>query len=345
MKSCDLPIASIRPSALNARKHFDEAALADMAASIKTHGLLQPLVVRPQAKGYELVCGERRYRACKIAGLRIVPASIRALDDLEALETMCIENDQRQDLNPMECAESYKRILSMGRTAEELAARIGRSAPTVYEFIKLLDLPPAGRRAVETGALTRNTAVLIARVPGVAAREKACAEVLAGGEPMSYREAKAFVSANFMVELKQAPFSLNDKTLLPKAARLRQLPEDGRQQPQRVPRRQGRHVHGSRLLPKKMPGPRRARPRRPGRTGRDADPRRTANAAGGTRSDPSPNQRPAGQSRRPRPSQGPRQARPRSRAARIRYRADHPGQRPPGRAPSAARPTPGKRGT
>jgi ParB/RepB/Spo0J family partition protein len=219
--AAELPLDQIFPNAANFRKHFDEAALAELAASIKAHGVLQPLIVRPSFKkkgSYELVAGERRWRAAKIAGLKGVPASIREMSDVEALEVMIIENDQRVDLSPIARAEGYRKLLDNGRSIDELAAKIGRTRNTIYGILRLLRMPPSGRVALESGELPATTAQLVAKIPGEAARERACIEVLGGEEPLSFRRARELVRRNYMIELKLAPFSVNDKTLAKKEA-------------------------------------------------------------------------------------------------------------------------------
>ena len=213
--AAELPLSQIFPNAANFRKHFDDAALGELAVTIKAHGILQPLLVRPsRAKGgYELVAGERRLRAAKIAGLKSVPVSIREMNDMEVLEVMVVENDQREDLSPLERAQAYKQLLEKGYAVEDLAAKLGRSISTIHGMVKLLALPPAGRRAVESGVLSAHAAQLVARIPAAAAREKACTDVLAGAEPLSVRQTRDLIRREYMIELKLAPFSINDKTL------------------------------------------------------------------------------------------------------------------------------------
>jgi len=129
-----VPIGTITASPNNLRKRFDDDALARLAETIKAHGILQPLVVRPKAAGrFELVAGERRFRAAKLARLSTVPVSIRALDDAAALEIMVIENDSREDISPLERAEGYKRLIDMGRKIEHLAAKVGSGSGLIKQ--------------------------------------------------------------------------------------------------------------------------------------------------------------------------------------------------------------------
>ena len=126
-----LPLASIRPNPRQPRKRFAEESLKELADSIREKGLLQPLLVRPQGDGYELVAGERRYRAALMAGLQEVPAVVKDLTDREALELALVENLQREDLSPVEEARGYQALLEMGLTQEEVARRVGKARSTV----------------------------------------------------------------------------------------------------------------------------------------------------------------------------------------------------------------------
>lgn len=137
-----LPLASIRPNPRQPRKRFAEESLKELADSIREKGLLQPLLVRPQGDGYELVAGERRYRAALMAGLQEVPAVVKDLTDREALELALVENLQREDLSPVEEARGYQALLEMGLTQEEVARRVGKARSTVANALRLLQLPP-----------------------------------------------------------------------------------------------------------------------------------------------------------------------------------------------------------
>lgn len=141
-----LPLASIRPNPRQPRKRFAEESLKELADSIREKGLLQPLLVRPQGDGYELVAGERRYRAALMAGLQEVPAVVKDLTDREALELALVENLQREDLSPVEEARGYQALLEMGLTQEEVARRVGKARSTVANALRLLQLPPRPSR-------------------------------------------------------------------------------------------------------------------------------------------------------------------------------------------------------
>jgi ParB family chromosome partitioning protein len=151
-----MPIELLKPSATNPRKHFAEADLEDLAKSIRDKGLLQPIVVRPLSEGeYEIVAGERRWRAAQRAGIHDVPVLIRELSDSEALEIALIENIQRTDLNPLEEARAYELLLErFSYTQQQLADSIGKSRSHIANTLRLLNLPDSVRRQIEEGNLT-----------------------------------------------------------------------------------------------------------------------------------------------------------------------------------------------
>jgi len=160
-----LPLALIRPNPEQPRKHFDPESLAELAASIKQKGLLQPLLVRPKGDLYELVAGERRYRAAQEAGLSEVPVIIRDLSEREVLEIALIENLQREDLNPVEEAQGYRRLIEMGASQEEVAMAVGKARATVSNALRLLQLPPAALEALRAGQITAGHARALLMLP------------------------------------------------------------------------------------------------------------------------------------------------------------------------------------
>ncbi|WP_027891475.1 ParB/RepB/Spo0J family partition protein [Calidithermus chliarophilus] len=160
-----LPLALIRPNPDQPRKHFDPTALAELAASIKQKGLLQPLLVRPKGDVYELVAGERRFRAAQEAGLSEVPVIIRDLGEREVLEIALIENLQREDLNPVEEAQGYQRLVEMGASQEEIALAVGKARATVSNALRLLQLPPAALEALRQGQITAGHARALLMLP------------------------------------------------------------------------------------------------------------------------------------------------------------------------------------
>lgn len=141
--SVTLNIAEIEPNRSQPRKEFDEKALSELAESISKHGLLQPLLVRPLTLGgYQIVAGERRYRACQMAGLKDIPVIIRELGDTETMELALIENLQREDLTPLEEAEGYNVLMTEhGFTQDEVAQSVGKSRPAIANALRLLKLP------------------------------------------------------------------------------------------------------------------------------------------------------------------------------------------------------------
>mgnify|MGYP003889530825 CR=1 FL=1 len=145
----------IVPTPLQPRKHFREESIAGLVTSIRAHGVLQPLVLRQVNGTYELIAGERRWRAARAAGLREVPAILRSATDLEVLELALIENLQREDLNPIEEAQAYERLASEFRlTQEAIAEKVGKSRAAVANAMRLLDLDPQVRAHVERGTLS-----------------------------------------------------------------------------------------------------------------------------------------------------------------------------------------------
>lgn len=148
-------IDDIKPNASQPRKTFDKEKLEDMAASIKEHGIIQPLIVRPSGKGYEIVAGERRYRAARAAGLKEVPCIVRELTDRENMLFAIIENMQREDLNPIEEAEGlHSMAQTYNLTQEEISKSVGKSRPYITNSLRLLNLEPEVLELVRTGQLS-----------------------------------------------------------------------------------------------------------------------------------------------------------------------------------------------
>ena len=139
----EIPVGRIEPAPFQARREFNEEALAELAASIAEHGVMQPVVVRPVAgERYQLIIGERRWRASQRAGLEKIPALVRDVDDLASSEMMLVENLQREDLNPLEEANAYRRLAEdFQLTQEEIARRVGKSRPFIANSLRLLQLP------------------------------------------------------------------------------------------------------------------------------------------------------------------------------------------------------------
>ena len=145
----EIEVAAIRPNPFQPREQFDEDALVALADSIREVGVLQPVLVRPVADGYELIAGERRWRASKRVGLQRIPALVRETDDGAALEQALIENIQREELNPLEEAAAYQQLIEdFGLTHEQVATRAGRSRASVSNTLRLLSLPPSIQKLV-----------------------------------------------------------------------------------------------------------------------------------------------------------------------------------------------------
>jgi ParB family chromosome partitioning protein len=151
-----IPLDQIETNPNQPRKDFDEAALSELAASIKLHNIIQPLTVMPASNGkYKLIAGERRYRASKIAGLKDVPVYVRETDSSQLLELSLLENLQRENLNAIEIALSYKRLMDdLDYTQEQVAERMGKERSTVANYIRLLKLPPDIQIAVRNGVIS-----------------------------------------------------------------------------------------------------------------------------------------------------------------------------------------------
>jgi ParB family chromosome partitioning protein len=150
-----LGLVEIRPNPFQPRREFPDEDLAELAASIAEHGVLQPVIVRATAEGYELVAGERRFRASQRLGRETIPAIVRTATDEQMLELALIENIQRQDLNPIETAFAYKAMIArLGMTQEEAAKRLGKSRSAVANALRLLDLPEDLRSRVSQGSLS-----------------------------------------------------------------------------------------------------------------------------------------------------------------------------------------------
>lgn len=190
--SVSLPIAQVEPGLNQPRKHFEEEALADLAESIRQHGMIQPLTVRRLASGYyQIIAGERRWRAARMAGLEEVPATIIEADDRKVMELGLIENLQREDLNPMEEAAGFQALMDGYRlTQEEAAKRVGKSRSAVANALRLLSLSPAVRKLVEEGKLSAGHARALLPLPEKQ-QEAAAKAVLSGA--LSVRQTEALV--------------------------------------------------------------------------------------------------------------------------------------------------------
>lgn len=186
-----LPISQVQPGLNQPRKKFDDAAIAELADSIREHGVIQPLTVRRLGSGYyQIIAGERRWRAAKEAGLSEVPVNIIEADDKKVMELGLIENLQREDLNPMEEANGYRVLMDeYGMTQEDVAQRMGKSRPAVANALRLLNLPDAVRFLLEEGQLSAGHAKAILGAPQGEPQKKLAQKVVAEG--LSVRETEA----------------------------------------------------------------------------------------------------------------------------------------------------------
>lgn len=169
----ELALEEIRPNPHQPRREFNEASLAELAASLKTNGLLQPIVVRPAAGGYELIAGERRLRAAKLAGLVTVPVIIKHVDGLTQAQLALVENIQREDLNPVDRARAYKALQEqLGLSHAELAMRLGEERSSISNHLRLLELAAPVLELLRNGRLTTGHAKVLAGVADILEQER-----------------------------------------------------------------------------------------------------------------------------------------------------------------------------
>jgi ParB family chromosome partitioning protein len=198
-----LPVGSLTPHPGQPRRHFEEGALEELAQSIAQRGVLQPIVVRPHGTGYQIVAGERRWRAAQRARLHEVPVIVRAFDDTETLEVALVENIQRQDLNAIEEAEAYHRLIEdFGHTQEALGKLVNKSRSHIANLLRLLELPSPVQERVVTGTLTMGHARALIGAPDV---EALADQVVARG--LSVRDTERLARA-----AKPAPRGPSDST-------------------------------------------------------------------------------------------------------------------------------------
>jgi ParB family chromosome partitioning protein len=179
----EAPIESVMPNARQPRTQFAEEPLQELATSIKEYGILQPLLVRPIGEGkYELIAGERRLRAAKIAGLVSVPILIRPAGGQSSLELALIENVQREDINPLECARAYRRLIDeFALTQDQIADRVGKSRSTITNALRLMRLPKRVQDGLEAGSISEGHARALLSFDSEAEQEKLYDQILAKG--------------------------------------------------------------------------------------------------------------------------------------------------------------------
>jgi ParB family chromosome partitioning protein len=201
----ELPVASIRPNQHQPRSHFDEESLVNLTASIRELGVLQPVLVRETGTdAYELIAGERRWRAARRAGLATIPAVLREVDDSESLEQALVENLHRQDLNPLEEAGAYQQLIEdFGLTHEQLSARVGRSRAAVTNTLRLFQLPPSVQKLVAEGRLSAGHARALLGTPDRSFQEALAKRTVA--EQLSVRAVEDAVRQRTELEQPPAP--------------------------------------------------------------------------------------------------------------------------------------------
>ena len=207
--SLSIPISQVESYSGQPRKHFDEESLQELADSITEHGIIQPLTVRKLSSGYyQIIAGERRWRAARLAGLQEVPVIVMEADDRKAAELAMIENLQREDLNPMEEAAGFQSLIeTYHMTQEEAAQRVGKSRSAVTNALRLLGLSPSVRKLVEENKLTAGHArALVPLSPSL--QESAANAIIAGG--LSGRQTEALVK-RLSAEKKESKKPRNDE--------------------------------------------------------------------------------------------------------------------------------------
>ena len=244
----NIPLAAIAPSLTNPRKHFDPVKLSELTESIKASGVHQPILVRPlpgsrvadtfdihmsggglkQRPAYEIVAGERRYRACQQVGLADIPVLVRDMTDGQVLECQIVENLQRDDLTALEEAEGFESLQATGATVDGIASKIGKSRSYVFGRLKLLDLSFECKQAMRAGQIDASRALLIARIPDTTLQTKALAEATRvdyRGEVCSLRAFASWLQANVMLKLDRAAFNISDSQLIPAAGNCTTCPK------------------------------------------------------------------------------------------------------------------------
>jgi len=225
----NVPLELLDESPTNPRRHFDAAFLKELAASIRTNGVLTPLLVRPKGERLEIVFGGQRYRAAQIAEVETVPARIREMTDAQALEAQLVENLQRRDVHPMEEAEGFARLLALDEpkyTIEQIGARVGKSPAFIAQRLKLIDLAPPIVEAFYANEIGLGHALLLAKLPAEQQTEAfpACFKEAynSGGQKptrilLPVRALQFWIETNVLLVLKEAPFDKRDTQLVPTA--------------------------------------------------------------------------------------------------------------------------------
>lgn len=217
----EVSVSEIRPNPYQPRKEFEQSAIDELAGSIKEHGIIQPLIVRKSIKGFELVAGERRLRAAKLAGLKQVPVVVKAYTDQQLMEIALIENLQRENLNPLEEAEAYEKLIAYhDYTQDQLAKKIGKSRPHVANMLRLLQLPEGIRKMVSAADLSMGHARALLTVTDEKAQQQLAKDVVDKG--LSVRQLEELVKQlSVSRETKKKKPAKNEPVLIAIEERLR----------------------------------------------------------------------------------------------------------------------------
>lgn len=207
----------IIPSTTNPRKSFDDASMADLTASVREAGVQSPILLRAAGDGFEIVCGERRYRAALAAGLDTIPAIVRELDDDAAYQAQIIENLQREDLGPMEEADSYGHLARAGVAVIDIASKVGKSGAYVAHRLQLLKLGVNGKKSLGDGKLPVGHAIEISKLNPKEQERALDWAMPSWGSPPSLPQLKERIRNEFRLDLSKAPFSIKDAHLSPEA--------------------------------------------------------------------------------------------------------------------------------
>lgn len=188
----EIPIGEIKPNSKQPRRVFDDEKLSELAASIKEHGVVQPIVVRKVADAYEIVAGERRWRACQLLGLKTIPAVVKEYTDEEVTEIALIENIQRENLNPVEEAHAYKQLIEkFNFTQEKVATKLGKSRPYIANILRILNLPAKVLQMVQEGTLSLGHGRTLLGLPTAQQQEEVAEKIVQLG--LSVRQTEELV--------------------------------------------------------------------------------------------------------------------------------------------------------
>lgn len=191
----EIPLTEIRSNPYQPRKEFDEKALSEFAESIKEHGIIQPIIVKKSIKGYELIAGERRTRASKMAGKETIPAIIRDMSDQDMMEIALIENIQREDLNPIEEAEAFAKIIEANNlTQEEVAHKFGKSRSYITNILGLITLPEKTKKYVQEGKISMGHARVLSKLSDSEQIDDLANKIIEDG--LSVRDTEKMTSTN-----------------------------------------------------------------------------------------------------------------------------------------------------